>query len=185
MSVWQQMEDWWNENFSFSRETDDEMMRLLSKLEIFEGLKISDCRLISTLLHERQYNKNEVIFSEGDPASALFLIQEGEVKVSKAERTADEGKLNTLTANSSLGELALCFEHKRTGTARAQTPATIQVLFRQEFLKFSERHPRCALNVMFNLSRRVGNWLHETNEKNLELRQQLREIREQDGKDGE
>lgn len=185
MKSWEIAKDWWNEFFVFSPTVDEELVDFLSSLELFENLSASQQQLLSQLLHERQYKKGEVIFAEGDPASAVYLLQEGEVKVIKGEGEEGENKLEELEASDSLGELALCYDHRRTATARTQTPTTIQIIFRQEFMKFSRRHPRCALKVMLNFSNRLGDWLHEANEKNLCLHQEIRELKAKDGTNGE
>ncbi len=57
---------------------------------------------------------NEIVFTEGDPGTSLFVISEGEVSVQTGET-----KLANLAAGSFFGEIALVTDLPRSATVRA------------------------------------------------------------------
>ena len=58
---------------------------------------------------------NEVVFSEGDPGTSLFVIGEGEVTVQSGET-----ELASLSAGAFFGEIALVTDLPRSATVRAR-----------------------------------------------------------------
>ena len=64
-----------------------------------------------------QYRKNEVVFSQGDPADAIFYIQKGKVKVTVVSKSGKEAVLTILGINDFLGEGCLTGQPVRLATA--------------------------------------------------------------------
>lgn len=59
-------------------------MQILMKLiepGIFQGLSTKEYRALAASLAHRHYKKGELIYREGDPAEALYLIESGEVEL--------------------------------------------------------------------------------------------------------
>ena len=57
---------------------------ILANLEhpgIFEGLSAKEYRALAASLVRRHYKKGELIYREGDPAEALFMLESGEVEL--------------------------------------------------------------------------------------------------------
>jgi hypothetical protein len=70
--------------FNFSSnpsEADAQRIRELKGLTLFKKLTARELRELEELLHERSYQKDEVIFDEGDAGLGLFIVVTGRVKV--------------------------------------------------------------------------------------------------------
>jgi len=65
-----------------------------------------------------EFQPGEVIFREGDRGNKLFIIQDGEVEITK-QADDDEVPLANLKAGAVFGEMALVGKGYRTATARA------------------------------------------------------------------
>ena len=76
---------------------------------------------------------NEVLFWEGQPGDAMYVIERGHVLVERVTEQGDTVAVAVLGPNSMVGEQALLGEDNRTATARAVTPTTTQALGRAAF----------------------------------------------------
>lgn len=69
--------------------------------------------------------KEEVIFSQGDPAECVGYIQKGNVKLSVVSPTGKEAVVAVMGPGDFVGEGCLAAQPVRTGTATAITPSRI------------------------------------------------------------
>ena len=74
------------------------------------------------LLHSR---KNDVLFSQGDVADAVFYIQEGRVKLTAVSAQGKEAIVAILESKDFLGEGCLAGQPLRLAGAKALDPSTI------------------------------------------------------------
>ncbi|MGH6979958.1 MAG: Crp/Fnr family transcriptional regulator, partial [Stellaceae bacterium] len=98
----------------------------------------------------RQFKAGETIFKEGDPATELYVIQNGRVGIQSGNRILD-----TLNANSIFGEMALVDNAPRSAAAIAVTDVTLVPIAEKQFLFLISQTPFFALNVMRILARRL------------------------------
>ena len=68
----------------------------LRNMILFKDLDDSELVEVLTLCNTRHYSTGSRIFSEDDPASRLYLIREGEVRISKMIPGAGEEALAIL-----------------------------------------------------------------------------------------
>jgi CRP-like cAMP-binding protein len=106
--------------------------------------------LIKAGLPLRSFRAGDAIFKEGDSASELYIIQEGEVEIRLGNRLLD-----TLPARSIFGEMALIDGAPRSATAVAKTDVTLVPVGERQFLFLVSQTPFFALNVMRVLARRL------------------------------
>ncbi len=162
---WRDLKVFLDESWSEITRTEDpqelQLVDFLRNVKLFEGLK-KNTEFLSLIkfLHRRQYSKDEVIFSEGDPASALYIVEQGQVALQGD--AADSFKEKLLEEGDFFGELAVCLEHKRTAEARARSAVTIYLLFRKNFQRFVQRYPQSGLQILLNLNRQLATDLRKT-----------------------
>jgi CRP-like cAMP-binding protein len=84
--------------------------QLLSSLEI---------NLLSTLSKERKLRPGEVLFHEGDPGDAMYVVLQGRVRISKHIPGAGEEALAILERGDYFGEMALIDREPRSAEAKA------------------------------------------------------------------
>ena len=132
----------------------NERLENLKRSSLFKELTNRELRELDELIHERSYQKDEVIFEEGDTGLGLFIILSGRVKIVSShaalKRLAPE-----LGPGDYFGELALFEETKRTGSAVALESTQVLALFRAEFFSLLERDRRIGVKILFELSRTV------------------------------
>ena len=141
--------------FNFLRGTaDDQRIENLKGLSLFKRLTARELRELDQLLHERSYQKDEVIFDEGDTGLGLFIVVSGRVKILSShaalQRLAPE-----FGPGDFFGELALFEEAQRTARVVAMEPTQVLALFRTEFVSLLERDKGIGVKLLFELSRTV------------------------------
>jgi CRP-like cAMP-binding protein len=105
----------------------------LSAIPLFEGLDADSLEPLGREMRLRRFRRGEVIFHQGDPGDALFIVLTGQVKISLPGETGDEAILATLRPGDFFGELALLDGAPRSATATALEPVEATVLPRDRF----------------------------------------------------
>ena len=83
------------------------MVRALRGCVLFQECSHEELAGIVPLLVERTIASGAVIVAEGEPATELFVIRNGQVEVTKRADAGREHRLTTLGAGASFGELTL------------------------------------------------------------------------------
>ena len=142
------------------------MDRIKSRIEalraipLFRELEEGDLGDIADLLIERKFLKDSTIFEEGVPGDYMYLIQEGQVKVTKMSDDGREKILEFLSDGDFVGEMALLDREVRSASVKTTRPCVLLALSRQDFLGLVRRSPDISLELLRALSRR----LRETDE---------------------
>jgi CRP/FNR family cyclic AMP-dependent transcriptional regulator len=124
----------------------------LARSPLFAGLPRRLLRRLATRFLEKAYYSGEVVFHEGDPGRALFVVVEGTVEITQATPRG-EHLVRTLGAGDAFGELALIDESPRSGSARIAEPARLLILYKTDFDALMTVEARIAVVVLRNLSR--------------------------------
>jgi CRP/FNR family cyclic AMP-dependent transcriptional regulator len=90
------------------------------------------------------YRKNDVIFSQGHPADAVFYLQQGKVKVVVTSEQGKEAVVAVLGEGEFFGEGCLIGQPLRLATAKAMTDTTTMRLKKAEMLRFLHAEPSFA-----------------------------------------
>jgi CRP/FNR family transcriptional regulator, cyclic AMP receptor protein len=103
----------------------------------------------------RNYRDNEVIFSQGDKADAVFYIQSGTVKLTAAATRRKKAIIAVLLRGSFFGEGCLGGQSLRMYTARSIGPSNITRLEKESTLRTLHGDPQFATLFMAYLLSRV------------------------------
>ena len=100
------------------------------------------------------FRKNEVIFSQGDLADALFYIQAGRVKLAVVSPSGKEATLSMFAACELVGLGCLSIEKRRLGTATALEPSELIRIDRDSWFKILREQPELFEVFLAHLSNR-------------------------------
>ena len=103
----------------------------------------------------RHLDTKGVIFYKGDPASQLFVILSGAVKVSAPSEDGKEITLGILGAGELFGEMGMLDGAEHTATVSALEPTEVAVLDRHDFLHMLASYPDFALRLVMILCTRL------------------------------
>lgn len=138
-------------------------IQFLKTVPFFNELSNWELKRVSEIVFERSYDQNEMIFEQGQPGAALFLIVEGRVSV-EIYREKYTANLAVLEKGSFFGEMALLDESPRSASARAMEPTRTIALYRNDLNRLIHTNPETACNIYRALARIVGDRLRSTNE---------------------
>jgi len=114
---------------------------------------------------ERTYKKGQLIFYQGDPAEALFIVIEGRVKVVVVNEAGDEMLLVTLQPLDVFGEVALIDGEPRSASAETLEQTRVLVLTRTTFLEALRENPAMTESLL----RSLGGVLRRLTEQTADL----------------
>src|ERR1700730_16460625 len=92
----------------------------------------------------RNYRDNEVVFSQGDQADAVFYIQSGTVKITGAATRRKKAIIAVLVRGSFFGEGCLGGQSLRICTARSIGQSNITRLRKESAIRTLRRDPQFA-----------------------------------------
>jgi CRP/FNR family transcriptional regulator, cyclic AMP receptor protein len=87
------------------------------------------------------YRSKQVIFSQGDPADAVFYIQKGRVKLTVVSKQGKEAIVALLGADEFFGEGCMAGQPLRMSTARATEEATVLRLYKKAMVRLLHTDP--------------------------------------------
>lgn len=129
-------------------------LAVLKKIALFASLADGDLDNLTMLLRRKSLAKGETLFRQGDEGTALYVILQGQIKISLSRRT-DTVTLAVLGAGEFLGEMALLDGLPRSTDAIAQDDSQLYVLNRRDFLAFLANNEDAVRAVLAALSLRL------------------------------
>ena len=126
-------------------------LQLLKNVVLFKDLNMRDLAMVNSLMHERAYIADEVVFDEGEEGQGLFVVLSGRVKISLPANM--DQVLIELGPGAFFGEVALLDQSIRTAQVRAIEDTKIVALFRAEFYSLLETHSAIASRISFQLAK--------------------------------
>ena len=132
-------------------QTTNPRLQLLKNVVLFKDLSMRDLAMVNSMMHERRYIADEVIFDEGEEGQGLFVVLKGRVKITLPANV--DTILIELGPGAFFGEVALLDQSVRTAQARAIEDTQIVALFRTEFYSLLETHSAIASRISFQLAR--------------------------------
>jgi CRP-like cAMP-binding protein len=143
----------WSLNL-FNTSGDEPRLQELRAMRLFKELTARELREVDELLHERSYQKDEIIFEEGDVGLGLFIVVNGRAKAFSSHAALQE-LAPEFCCGDFFGEISLFDESLRTARVVAVEPCRVVALFRTEFFALLERNKSIGVKILFELSRAV------------------------------
>ncbi len=134
---------------------------VLKTVPLFAGLNEQELDSIYAITQRKTYPKGSVIFLEGDPGDALYLILSGEVKVMILGFDGREFILSFLRAGDFFGEMSLFDDRPRSATVMTTEDSTFLVLHKQAFFNQVKHSSTILFKFILSFCAR----LRETDEK--------------------
>src|SRR5207244_8055548 len=101
------------------------------------------------------YKAGETIFNEHDRGDALYILEEGNVRIWVYDEDVKEVTLAELKPGDFFGELAVLDRVERSSSATAVTTIHLHRLSSDDFQKFLIDHPDAAIDVICEIAQRM------------------------------
>lgn len=132
----------------------------LCQVPLFESLDNEAAEELCDLLESVDSKAGTVLFRTGDEGDAMYLIEEGTVRICVRAKDGHEVTLTELHRGDFFGEMALLDGKPRSADAKVAEDARLAVLSREHFLLFMRSNANVALEMLTALANR----LRETDE---------------------
>lgn len=133
-------------------ENEQAAIAILSTIDPFTGLDNESLQWIASRLKKVSYEKDQIIFREGDVGNEMYIILQGEVSVLK-DLGWGQRELRRRKSGEIFGEMALILNEKRTATIQSVEHTECFVLVRDNLnyiLDKNAKITRCLLKILTN-----------------------------------
>jgi CRP-like cAMP-binding protein len=129
---------------------------LLRKIPMFSKIEPAKLKLLAFTSERMRYAAGDVLFKQGDPGDAAFVIITGEAEISIE---TDKGPLVVaqLRDHDFVGEIAILCDVPRTATVTAKTSLEALRITKELFFRLVKEFPEIAVEVMRELAHRLEN----------------------------
>ncbi len=128
---------------------------LLRLVPIFSDLNDETLEQISHLGTQRNYPKDALVVSENETGSALYIIIEGKVKISRRSTDGKEVILSILGDSDFFGEMSVIDGLSRSANVVAMEDSVLLIVQRSEFLELLHTHPEVGIALLQELTQRL------------------------------
>ncbi len=144
-----------------STDSADYRYRLLSRLDLFQGLTQAEIQTLAQHCRHQAYGHEELIVRQGDRSSEMFIVERGQVRIEADLQGSDKPHLiSTLDRGDFFGEMSLLTGEARVANVVATEETEVLVLTRETFAPIIEANPTLADRISGVLTERRKR-LHE------------------------
>lgn len=122
---------------------------------IFSVLPPAAMGELARISHARFYERDEIIFREGEPCNGMTLLCSGKVKLLISSEDGRQRILDIATPCEVIGEPALVDLRMHVLTAQALETVETHVIDRADLLAFLSTHGRVAIQLIHHLGEKL------------------------------
>jgi len=127
----------------------------LARVPLFQRLEPHELEDLAEDVEQVNYQAGEVIFHEYDTGDALYVVEEGAVRIWVTDEDLQQVTLTELKPGQFFGEMAVLDRGQRSSSASAITDIHLHRLSSDNFQKFLMAHPDCAIDVICEIGARL------------------------------
>jgi uncharacterized membrane protein len=132
----------------------------IRQVPLFESFDDEAAQGLCNRLETRNVDAQKILFRAGDVGDAMYLIEDGKVRISVQTSDGREITLTELGRRDFFGEMALLDGQPRSANATTVMPSRLAVLSREHLLSLMAENPKFALKLLTAM----GNRLRRTDE---------------------
>jgi CRP/FNR family transcriptional regulator, cyclic AMP receptor protein len=127
-----------------------EKVLVLKSLNLFKDTPENILADLAPLMKEMEYEQGTEIFKEGETGDCMYIIQQGNIKIHKANTT-----LAILKEKEVFGELSLLDADTRSASATADTDCILYKIDQEPFYELMDERPEVAKGFIKILCQRL------------------------------
>ena len=137
---------------------------LLKGVAIFQDLDEGELSRVSEVCRTQELVSGEYVFKEGEPGNRLFLVVEGEVRISRMIPGSGEEALAILKKGALFGEMAVFDRSERSTDAISNGGCKLLSISRSDFELLLDFNRELAYKVLWSCTRLLSSRLRSTND---------------------
>lgn len=127
----------------------------LARVPLFNELAEEELRFLSDRAVARHYAPGELIFSEGESCTGLYIVESGQVRIFKTSPSGREQVLGSEGPGASIAELPVFDGGTYPASSSAITETTLLFVSKKDFHALCIEHPDVALKVLRVVGKRL------------------------------
>src|SRR5262247_26056 len=127
----------------------------LARVPLFRRLGPDELEHLAEEVDQVDYKAGETVFHEHDRGDALYILEEGTVRIWVYDEDVKEVTLAELKPGDFFGELAVLDRGERSSSATAMTDIHLHRLSSDDFQKFLIDHPDTSIDVICEIAARM------------------------------
>lgn len=124
----------------------------LRTVSIFADLPAAALEQLARNSLPRKYRRGQVLCNEGDPGESIYILEEGQLRVTQWTAGGDEAVLAVVEAPASVGELSLLDGSPRSATLTAVGPVRVRLIPRKAFITLLQDQPQIVPGLLVTLA---------------------------------
>lgn len=137
---------------------------LLRNVSIFKDLDDGELERVAEVCREQSFVSGEYIFKEGESGNRLYLIVEGEVRISRQIPGSGEEALAVLKPGALFGEMAVFDRTERSTDAISNGGTRCLTISRSDFELLLDFNRELAYKVLWAVVRLLSGRVRQTND---------------------
>jgi CRP/FNR family transcriptional regulator len=125
-----------------------QVLNVFRRVPIFQGLTETEVQFLAERAVPRTYSKGELLFTEGETCTGLFIVESGRVRIFKSSPNGREQVLTVEGPGSSVAELPLFDGGNYPASTAAVVDSKIYFISKQDFHSLCLIHPQVPLKVL-------------------------------------
>jgi CRP-like cAMP-binding protein len=139
-------------------------LTLIRQAAIFVDLTDDELAHVAEICKDQRFKFGQTIFREGEPGNRLYIIAEGEVRISRDVPGSGEEALAVLKQGACFGEMSIFDRSERSTDAIANTDTTLLTISRSDFEIMLDFNRDIAYKVLWAVVRLLSSRLRQTND---------------------
>jgi len=115
---------------------------------MFTGLSETELTFLAQRAVPRKFSSGEIVFSEGDPCTGMYVVEAGHIRIFKTSTGGREQVLSIDGPGSSVAELPVFDGGNYPASVSAVEDSTLLFISKQDFQSLCLTHPQVALKVL-------------------------------------
>ena len=137
---------------------------LLRTVAIFKNLEPGELARVAECCREERFEAGQYVFREGEAGNRLYLIIEGEVRISRVIPGSGEEALAVLKPGALFGEMAVFDRSERSTDAISNGGTRCLTLSRSDFELLLDLNREIAYKVLWSIVRLQSMRLRQAND---------------------
>ncbi len=139
-------------------------LELVKQSAIFADLTDDELSHITEICKEQKFKSGATLFKEGEPGNRLYIIADGEVRISRDIPGSGEEALTVLKKGACFGEMSVFDRSVRSTDAIANKDCTLITITRSDFEIMLDFNRDIAYKILWSVVRMLSQRLRVTND---------------------
>lgn len=128
---------------------------LLARIPLFAGLARADLEALAEKVHERRYQRGEILFRKGEPGSAAYVVHEGRVKVYQLSPAGHEQIMGLFGPGEPFALVTAVDRSPYPATAEATVDTRVWAIPNEQLQRLVTTHPDLSAEILREVTSRL------------------------------